>query len=215
MPVTFTGSPVSYPAAISGPAPGDAVTAISVTDGDTLLADRTEWLRDQIDGRGVLIDTTVARSAVLDTGVISLQDMKSVTTWTDIPGVTATGGVTIENGDKFLVSIVCHVRHKVEDPVQTLLRAVGTYSLGGGAGDVSACTRRVVGHPTAAVDMGFAPVEFQTVIAIPSVGTVAGAFSARLQGMLTTAALGGSDEIVIASPWEIRLLHFRFPVSGV
>lgn len=212
MGITFTGNGASYPAAISGPEPGDTVTAESVTDGDTLLADRTEWLREAVDGRGIVIECTRARSTPDDDGPDNLQDMKAITTWTNIPGVTCTTTEDVADGDQVIVTIHCHVRHKRSDAGVMGLRLVINYELSGTPTDAVTWTRRWVGDPAAASDLCYIPIEImvRTVIA-PTAG---GTLTARLQGILSDAGNSG-DDIYVAAPWEITITTIRYPESGV
>lgn len=208
MGTTFTGSD-SFPAAISGPVATEAITGISVTDGDTLLADRTIWLKNRVVGRSTQIDYAVAKSTVNDTGPADIVDMKAITSWTDVSGVTVASTLAVAASDIVIVSCLAHVRHKRTTAGFLGLRIKLTYSLAGVPTSAVANARRWIGD-SAATDLPYVPVEL-TLVA-PIAPTANSTITAQLQA-ICTAAGGGGDSLFVADPWAMSLRVLR-PVAA-
>lgn len=97
---TFTGSD-TWHATIVGPDPNDEITAASVVDGDTLLADRTFYLRARLGETSRVIsygETVLA-------GTASLIDLKAITTLTPVPGLESAALPALEASDLLVARV--------------------------------------------------------------------------------------------------------------
>jgi hypothetical protein len=108
---TFAGSD-TWHALIVGPDPADTVTADSVVDGDKLLADRTQYLYQRLDGvyAGIVDGSGYAGNG--STAIV--QDVKASTSYIQV--VTAPIVAPLEIGDIVTIRAQCHAYYTGASP---------------------------------------------------------------------------------------------------
>lgn len=94
---TFTGS-ATWRATITGPDPAATITAASVVDPDTLLADRTMFLYTELESRFAVI----AEGETVLSGTGSIIDLKALTTLTPLPLLASVALPALEADDVIL-----------------------------------------------------------------------------------------------------------------
>jgi hypothetical protein len=188
---TFAGSD-TWHALITGPDPADSVTAASVVDGDTLLADRTQYLYQRLDG---VVAPVVDGSGLSGNQTTTLvQDIKASTSFIQALSVPIVAPLEID--DLVRIRATCHAYYTGASPdaaeIIALLQlddAGPTYTPTGTGGGVVARMR----------DRGvYAPGDPLYCECLYRV-TVAGQHRA---GMLARVSAGSADS-AIHGPWQL------------
>ena len=204
MTTDFTGSD-SFPELINGPEPGGSVAALAVCDPVQQVASRTIWLRNRIVDRASLLEAVKDSSTFPSTGPTTLQDMKAITSWTDIAGLTLSSTSEVAEGDIVQVRALIHVRHKRATAGFLGARLTITYDVSGSPVTATANVPHWIGDG-AASDVAYLPVSLS--LSLPIAALASGVVTAKVQGIVTAAGDAG-DDLYIANPWCMWLQILR------
>lgn len=196
MTTDFTGSDVWHDT-ITGPSNAEDVTAASVIDPMTLMADREIWLKSRLVGCGRILEHKQVTSSSL---LGSLIDLKTTTAWTLIPGITLTLANAAEVGDIILASASAQVFYKGTtvgtNYIKLALSTPASSSLPNGSAQV-----------VSKEDGDVTPVH----LSLNGKVAIAGGTDCALYGACATSS--DNDFATVFSPFSLRVVHLR-PVAA-
>lgn len=190
---------------VAGPATGEDITGASVCDPAQLLLNNTTWLKNRVAGRYLLAESTQARAAVTDAPSLAF-DMKAITTWTPISGVTSTSTIAVQQYDIVRVSLACHANSTRAGAGYLGFRVKLAYTISGAPATANVFTRRWLGA-AGPHTIHLQPISLFVEAGLVLAGTE-GTVTASLECTNTTAP-GGADDINIMNPWQINMSILR------